>query len=164
MFLLTTDLSRLARWLRLLGFDAAITLTNDASKLLRICKLQNRILLTRIKKQDKLQSDKRVLRISSEHYGEQLQQVVHEFELEDFNIFSRCLYCNRSVYPIAREKIIHMLPEKVRNRETQFTRCPKCGRLYWKGTHFERMLQTLDSLLDGIAGKKISEFVLTEFR
>lgn len=164
MFLLTADLSRLARWLRLLGFDTVITESTDAVKLLRICRLQNRILLTRIKKQDKLQADKRMLRILSEHYGDQLQKVVQEFELKDFNIFSRCLYCNRSVHPIAREKIMHKLPEKVRNRETQFTRCPKCGRLYWKGTHFERMLQTLDSLLDGIAGKKISEFVLTDFR
>ncbi|MFO7660457.1 MAG: Mut7-C RNAse domain-containing protein [Candidatus Cloacimonadaceae bacterium] len=164
MFLLTADLSRLARWLRLLGFDAAISSSNEVSKLLQVCQLQNRILLTRIKRNDKLKANKKVLIINSEHYGEQLKQVVQELQLREFCIFSRCLYCNRSVYPIAREKIIHRLPEKVKNRETKFTQCRKCGRLYWKGTHYERMLQTLDSLLDGIIHKNIGEFVLTDFR
>jgi len=163
-FIVTTELSRLARWLRLLGYDTTITNSNDVATLARICALQNRILLTRMKKNEKLSLIKTMLKIESDAYAEQLRQVISEFNLNQFNIFSRCLYCNRTVYPIAKNKILPRLPEKVKNREEHYTCCRKCGRIYWKGTHFENMLQFLDSTLDGITSKNIREFVLTEFR
>lgn len=163
-FLVTSDLSRLAKWLRLLGFDAIVSDSNKTATLARICALQNRVLLTRIKRNEKLRLIKRLLRIEAELHPQQLRQVVQELDLNEFSLFSRCLYCNQKVYTISKEKILHKLPEKVKNREEHFTCCRKCGRIYWKGTHFDHMLQFLANALDGIVKKDIREFVLTEFR
>jgi uncharacterized protein with PIN domain len=162
-FLVTAELSKLARWLRLLGFDASIARSGKIRDWVRVCTLQNRILLSRVRKNAPLQIYKRFMVIESDAYPEQLKQVVAKLGLGSFNVFSRCLYCNRVVYPIEKEKIAKRLPEKVKNRERNFTQCRKCGKIFWKGTHFEAMLKTLNEILYSIAGKDIGGFVLTEF-
>ncbi len=163
-FLVTSDLSRLARWLRLLGFDTGIAATNNIKDWARLCNLQNRFLLTRIKLNNKPNRIMNYLVIQSDAYPEQLKQVIRELDLDEFCIFSRCIYCNRVVYPIEKSKILDRLPEKVKHREEHFTQCLKCRRIYWKGTHFDAMLKTLNHIILGIVIKNISEFVLTEFR
>jgi len=163
-FLLTSELERLARWLRLLGFDAVLTDSGKTATWARHCSLQNRILLTRTRKNANLKTIHRFLIVVSENHQEQLKQVVSELRLTNFRVFSRCLYCNRAVFAISKDKVLQRLPEKVRNREEHFTCCRKCGKIYWKGTHFEAMLQTLNRSLFDIINRDISEFVLTEFR
>lgn len=102
--------------------------------------------------------------ISSEHHPEQLKQVVDELMLDKFCLFSRCLYCNRTVHPIAKEKVKHLLPEKVLIRENTFTGCRKCGKIYWKGTHFDSMLLMLKQILGFQSTADLQQFVLTDFR
>jgi len=146
-----------------LGYDVSIAASGKITNLQRICSMQNRILLTRMKS-DKLSSIKRFLTIDSEVYLIQLRQVISSLKLKEFSIFSRCIYCNRAVYPIAKANIAVKLPEKVKNREELFTHCRKCGRIYWKGTHFEAMLKTLEETLSDITDTSIREFVLTDYR
>jgi uncharacterized protein len=163
-FLLTSELARLARWLRLLGFDAVLSDSGKTATWARLCSLQNRILLTRARKNAHLKTIKHYLIVVSENHQEQLKQIVRELSLSDFKVFSRCLCCNRAVYTISKDKILPRLPEKVRSREEHFTCCRKCGKIYWKGTHYEAMLQTLNRSLFDIINRDIGGFVLTEFR
>jgi len=161
-FTLTQELKRLARWLRLLGFDTIVSESNESSKLKRICQLQKRILVTRIRKPGKLSYPTHVIIIASDSLAEQLRQVATEAHLYKCAIFSRCLDCNRKVYPIEKSSIESIIPYKVRQREQLFTVCRKCGKIFWRGTHYKAMLQFLCRELDGDPSENGTEFTLTE--
>ncbi len=147
----------------MLGFDTVIAESGNPQQWLRICNLQKRILLTRARKSDKLKAFDKIILILSDRHAQQLNQIITELQPGDFHIFSRCLCCNRKVYPISKELVIDRLPPKVRERADHFTHCRKCGKIFWKGTHFVAMLQFLSREIDGLKGANLEEFVLTEF-
>ncbi len=143
-FLVTSELNRLARWLRLLGFDTVTTQSNKPRNWGRICQVQNRILLTRTRKSVTIGKNVRQhIVIKSEDYLQQLRQVFTQLKISELTILSRCLDCNRKVYPISKEKIVHLLPPKVQQGQDEFTYCRKCGKIYWKGTHYQAMMYKL---------------------
>ncbi|HOD17181.1 MAG TPA: Mut7-C RNAse domain-containing protein [Candidatus Cloacimonadota bacterium] len=146
--MLTGDLNRLARLLRVLGYDAVVTLKTNKKNLENLCRLQNRILLTRIKLPEKLPQGSRLLFINSEKPLEQLRQVISDLGLKEYKPFSRCLDCNRLLELIDKDRVLNLLPEKVQERQNFFTRCPHCHKIYWQGTHYDAMLKTLSSVID----------------
>jgi uncharacterized protein with PIN domain len=145
-----------------MGFDTILSESNDNKKLKNLCRLQKRILVTRIKKPGKLINLSEKIIISSDALADQLRQVVREAGIKSSPFFSRCADCNRKVYPIDKSTVEDRLPERVRQREKHFTICSKCGKLFWKGTHYQAMLQFLCRELDGVENQNQSEFTLTE--
>ena len=90
--------------------------------------------------------------IRSDAVSEQLAQVVAECALEVGSCcFSRCALCNVLVEPMAREAARDLVPPYVWRTQSQFVRCPECGRVYWDGTH-RRNMRTLFARLNGVAG------------
>ncbi len=84
--------------------------------------------------------------IEAKSLKEQLQEVIDRFKLKDFDSFSRCLIDNEPLEEIEKEKVLHLLPPKVKKAFTKFWRCPKCNRIYWHGSHYEKMKRFIDEV------------------
>ena len=136
-------LGRLARWLRLLGYDAAYE--NDAAdlQLARRARAESRVLLTR----DRALAARRGLRtllIESEKLEEQVRQVRQALGPPPEPALSRCSLCNVPLKPATREEVAGRIPVYVARTHSRFRVCPACGRVYWEGTHLERMREQVE--------------------
>lgn len=161
-FLVTCELARLARYLRMLGFDTKSAESCGLVELQNTCQAENRILITRINKQviPRIVSQ---VKIRSDHYREQIKTVIRDTGLHHFCLFSRCLRCNCLVVPVPKQEIDALLPDKVRQGQQYFTRCPKCGKIFWKGTHALAMMQFAKELTVELGMEKKMGFTLTEY-
>lgn len=142
-FVVDRHLGKLARNLRMLGFDAE----TPEGDLIAIARDERRIILTR---------DRRLLRHGDVTHGywvrstdpaEQIREVVNAFDLaSQFKPFSRCLECNVDLESVSAEHLAGRVPADVLENFDSFTRCPDCERIFWQGSHFERMLGLVQSL------------------
>jgi hypothetical protein len=133
----------------MLGFDTLYRNDYSDEELAQISASQERILLTR---------DKGLLMRSLVTYGyyvratdpeRQVVEVLQRFDL--FNKvapFQRCMRCNGLLEPVAKESILDQLPLKTQLSIHEFHRCHECGQIYWRGSHFERMQQFIEGVLD----------------
>jgi len=134
-------LGRLAKWLRALGFDTLYWRGDDAG-LVRLAMAEDRLVLTRDTRLPSRLPPGRCLFIESDHYDEQLGQVVGRLGLPP-RFGRRCLRCNLPLEPAARAELRGQVPAFVWDHHERFARCPGCLRIYWEGTHFARMMDTL---------------------
>jgi len=146
-FLLDENLGKLAKWLRILGYDAAVYKSISLEKKIYLCNKERRVFLTRSNKIAKRKDGFARILIRTEKYDKQLQEMQNLIELEDAIIFSRCLDCNSILQKIQVEKIEGLIPENVNNNFFDFKICRKCGKIYWKGSHYEAMKSKLKNLL-----------------
>ena len=149
-FLADAMLGRLARWLRLLGFDTAWLPDVADGELVRRAVEEGRVILTRDRK---LPHEWRVagVRVLADASPlDQLRDVVDAYGLaEHARPFTRCSACNTPLVPAALEEVATALPPRVVAAQREFRRCTGCGRVYWQGTHARRMQRVLDRLLAG---------------
>ncbi|MEH2323348.1 MAG: Mut7-C RNAse domain-containing protein [Nostoc sp.] len=154
-FVLDIHLGKLATSLRLLGFDTLYRNDYEDAKLAEISYSQGRILLTR---------DKGLLMRSLVTYGyyvrninpqQQIIEVLGRYDLfKLISPFKRCLRCNGLLEPVDKQSIIDKLPETVRSQIDEFRRCQDCvvyrrrHRIYWKGSHYERLQHFIDKVLN----------------
>lgn len=124
-------LGRLAKWLRILGFDAEYPVVRPRA---------GRVFLTRKK------SCASAIRVSSDDPLEQMKQVFEEVGVKpDPDLFlSRCLVCNEAVRAIGPDQVRDRVPPGVLAMTERFNECPRCGRIYWEGTHHARIKMRLD--------------------
>ncbi|MBL7081092.1 MAG: Mut7-C RNAse domain-containing protein [Candidatus Omnitrophica bacterium] len=153
-FILTPELGRLAKWLRILGYDSVYfkesnfsslprskSQTQSASYFERGLLIQTlregRVVLTRNHRFLKKASS-RALEIKSEKVKEQIKQVLKELNLKPQKhlMFSRCVICNEELKSIEKEKVKEKIPEYVYQTENDFLSCPVCQRIYWQGSHW----------------------------
>jgi len=134
-------LGRLARWMRLLGFDVLYPDTSDDKELLKFA--GERIILTRDKD---LGKKKNVLLIKSVNVNEQLKQVVNELNLKISRPLSRCSVCNQILAEVKKSSVKALVPERIYNNHDTFWRCPDCNRIYWKGSHYDKIMDTVSRL------------------
>ena len=135
-FITTIELGRLARWLRLLGFDC-IFFKRDKKKDLIIESLrEERVILTRDSKLSRF-SGVRMVHIESDFVERQIEQVIKNlhFKIDKKCMFTRCVECNATTEGIAKERVKEKVPPHVYKTQEDFMRCPGCGKIYWKGTH-----------------------------
>ncbi len=138
-FILTPDLGRLAKWLRMLGYDAAVYKSVNLFTIIQLAKKERRIFVTRSQKKVKSVRKFSKILIRSENYLEQLREMKDYIRLNDDNIFTRCVICNKLLFDISKEKIIDLVPEFIYQNHKDFKVCRKCGKIYWKGTHYQDM-------------------------
>jgi uncharacterized protein len=138
-FVLDGSLGKLAKWLRILGFDALYRPGPPDATLFSYAK-ENRILLTRAEKIRDENPGAPLIFIHSNNPGKQLRQVVEETDIRpsETKPFSRCVRCNVPVVAIDREKARGKVPDYVFETRPTFRQCPLCERIYWSGTHLER--------------------------
>jgi len=139
-------LGKLAKWLRVMGQDVIYGQHLSGYGLIRAARAENRLILTRDRGLKKKQPPD-FLFIESDHYREQLRQVIHACRLRPLNdAFTRCLECNLVLQPRSKAFVEKDVPPYVFTTQERFSWCPKCRRVYWPATHHQSMLEELKSL------------------
>jgi uncharacterized protein with PIN domain len=136
-------LGRLARWLRLLGYDTAYENDADDLHLARRARAEGRMLLTRDRELAARRGLHTIL-VESEVLEEQIQQVQETLGPPPDPALSRCSVCNVPLEPVTREEVAEQVPPYVLRAHEEFRVCPTCGRVYWKGTHLEQMQRQMN--------------------
>jgi uncharacterized protein with PIN domain len=145
-------LGRLAKWLRVLGFDASVEPLFDLERIEAL--LRNKI--TPVTRREKWRGLQGVIFIRNDHHFEQLKELISELGMsrEALRPFSRCGVCNTVLAPIPRELALGSVPDFIFETASDFRKCPGCGRVYWPGSHKDRMLAMLESLMVPEEGKE----------
>lgn len=143
-FVLDGHLGRLASHLRMLGLDCLYNNAYEDEELVHISVEQGRILLTR----DRLLLMHRVITggylVRSLNSIEQLYEVVHRYGLVKWiKPFERCMNCNHPLETVAKETVLEKLEPLTKKYYDEFKLCPACDQVYWKGSHYERMLEVV---------------------
>jgi uncharacterized protein with PIN domain len=142
-------LGRLAKWLKILGFDVLFYPRADDRDLVEIARRDGRILLTRdtglIEKTAKRPNR---LFVRSDVWEDQVVQVLDELELwDDVRPNTRCIECNLQVKTLARERARNLVTPYVSEHASSFAICPGCNRVFWHGTHYGDMERKIERLL-----------------
>jgi uncharacterized protein with PIN domain len=140
MLLLVTDESqRLARWLRLMGHDAALMAARPLAALYQRAYREGRVVVTR-NRWVRPGGLCRVVTLQSERLEDQLRQLLGELPLtiDARRLFTRCDRCNVPADPIEKSQAQSRVPPYVFQTQEAFHACPSCGRIYWAATHYQR--------------------------
>jgi uncharacterized protein with PIN domain len=147
-FVLDVHLGKLCRYLRLLGFDALYDARYTDPQLVRIGVIEKRMILTR---------DIGLLKNKQVRYGyfirqtdphKQMHEVIAQFQLKNrISPFKMCLKCNGRLRKVAKKTVISQLPQQVKEYFDEFCRCPSCGKIYWKGSHYDRLEEMISQVL-----------------
>jgi uncharacterized protein len=145
-FVADVHLGRLAAYLRLAGFDT--TYRNDVAdhELVTISVDEDRTLLTRDVGALKHGAVRRGCFVRETQPARQFVEVLRRFDLVGVAApFTRCLRCNDRLRAVAKDLVEHLLPERTRGLYSDYSRCPACSRIYWRGSHHSRMSLFLES-------------------
>ena len=148
LFVVDTNLGRLARYLRLLGFDTLYRNDYKDTKLAEISASEQRILLTR---------DRRLLMRSIITHGyfvretdplKQINEILKRFDLcSATQPMSRCTHCNGNLEDVSKAQVLDKLEPKTKKYYQDFKKCSDCGQIYWKGSHFRKLQQLIAGLV-----------------
>ena len=146
-FVADCNVGRLARWLRALGYDASYHARIDDAELVREAASEGRVLLTR----DRDLTRRRVIQtglvravlIRDDDVRSQLRQVFGELGLELKGALTRCIVCNAELEARVPAVVAERVPPFVRRTQSRYSECPTCGRIYWAGTHWQRIREVL---------------------
>ena len=143
-------LGRLAKWLRILGYDTAYLVDTDDFAVMRLARAEERLILTR----DHALAQRRGVRallIESESLEDQLRQVRKDVGPAPHRPFSRCPVCNQALVEATPDLVAARVPPYVRQTHTRFSLCITCDQLYWPGSHWQRMQSIVAELDEEIA-------------
>lgn len=153
VFVVDVNLGKLARLLRMAGFDAVFSNSYNDHDVARVAHGENRIVLTR---------DRRLLRHGIVTHGywvrasdpeRQLVEVLDRFGLwSSLSPFNRCLDCNGVIAAVPKEDVLEQLEPKTILYYDEFYKCSDCGKIYWKGSHYDHMNSVLDGIKSCSAG------------
>jgi len=148
-FLVDRMLGKLAKTLRMLGYDTIYYQGNDAYQMIQLARREGRVILTRSAKLVPKSPEDRILRVTEDKPFSQLRELVQKGYVspEGENLLSRCLLCNALLDEILREDVEGKVPDFILYQQKEFSRCPQCRRIYWQGTHEKNMRKKLDELL-----------------
>jgi uncharacterized protein len=147
-FLLDVHLGTLARLLAMFGFDARYARNVDDEELVHAARREHRILLSRDRGLFKRRIVTHGYAVRSLVPRAQLVEVLQRFDLRDqVRLFSRCMVCNAPLQPVGKESVAAEVPPVVAERYEVFSRCPVCGRVFWRGTHWEKMKTLAEEVL-----------------
>lgn len=147
-FVADAHLGRLARYLRMLGFDTLYDNALPDRELVTVSCTERRVLLTRDRELLMHRALTHGVFVRGDRPREQLGYVLSRLDLRDSCIpFARCMSCNGQLEPIDRDLVLGRVPSGVTDRHRHFRWCPECGRIYWRGTHWRRMKTMVESTL-----------------
>ena len=147
-FIADVHLRKLAHYLRLLGFDTLHENDYADEEIVEIATRSGRIILTR---------DRMLLKNGAVTHGywvrstdpiEQTREVIHRFDLRrKVTLFSRCPMCNAEIIAVSKEDVYDRIPPKTALWLDEYFICTGCNKLYWRGTHYPRIRETIDAIL-----------------
>jgi uncharacterized protein with PIN domain len=156
-FLADDMVGRLARWLRIMGLDVAPAGRVDDNELMRRALSEDRVLLTRhgrlldritAKDLKPRRCELKWIVLKSPHLLPQIAQVleVTGTQVDRGLLFTRCLICNSVLEPASKEDVAGEVPEFTYSIQDHYSRCRNCNKVFWKGTHTDRILKRLDQI------------------
>jgi uncharacterized protein with PIN domain len=145
-FVADVMLGRLAKWLRIIGYDTLYFRDIEDSQLIRTAVRENRIVLTcDVELHDR--GGFKGLLVEQGDLQTQLAQVIQEAHLQPrCETGVRCPLCNELLKDVSRAEVKGLVPHFVWTTQGQFSRCPRCGKIFWKGTHWERIKKRLRAM------------------
>ena len=152
-FIVDTNVGRLARWLRMMGYDALFINDIDDRQLVAIGLREKRVVLTRdtqiVQRRVVTSGRLKALLVRGDATKDQLRQVVRAMNLDcEERQFTLCLECNQPLIRRRKEEIKDLVPPYVFQTQSQYVECPSCHRIYWRGTHWQRMKRELETLME----------------
>jgi hypothetical protein len=146
-FIADINLGKLAKWLRIFGYDTIYYRGAANRNFLREAQAENRVALTRKRKKNHCQFDGWLMIIYSDHVQQQLADVIDNFGLvlRQDRLFKLCIRCNEPLSEMRREEAKEIVPSYVYENHLLFKRCPKCKRVFWPGTHKDKANQFVRS-------------------
>jgi len=141
-------LGKLAKWLKILGFDTAYFSRIEDDDLLVFAQNESRILLTRDNGLIEKSKNVPALFINSENWSEQIQEVLRAFHLfGKAKPNSRCIECNIVLRTLSKERAKNLVTPFIYKNADVFSLCPECGRVFWRGTHHSDMEKKIRKIL-----------------
>lgn len=151
-FFCDSMLGKLTRFLRILGIDTEYSASRDFSYKLQMAEESERIFLTRNTAILKKKGRPPYQFIESNFPEYQLIEVIEiqDIKIENLAVLRRCLRCNTMIEPVDKESVRRRVPEYVYNTQNSFSICRRCNRVYWQGTHYERLKRFSESVRNSI--------------
>jgi uncharacterized protein with PIN domain len=147
-FIADAMLGRLARWLRLLGFDVLYYPDIDDKNLIRISREQERTVLTRDTRLLKRRSLRHYIFIESELTSEQIQEIIEKLDFHSAGQPARCSICNGRLLPVSEKREVkEYVPDFIYHGFNNFIKCDNCGKVYWEGTHHNKIKDRIEMIL-----------------
>ncbi|MFC1693762.1 Mut7-C RNAse domain-containing protein [Candidatus Latescibacterota bacterium] len=146
-FILDVHLGRLSKYLRMLGFDTLYESNYDDSTIIKTAREQKQTILTRDVVLLKNNEVTHGYWIRSQNSFDQAIEVIIYFDLfSSIKPFSRCILCNGIIQSITKESVLHLLKPNTQHYYDEFFQCMSCKKVYWKGSHYERMERLIEKL------------------
>jgi uncharacterized protein with PIN domain len=150
-FIVDHNAGKLARWLRMMGFDCLFFTGADDGDMVRRALADRRIIVTRdtgvARRRVATRGQVRVILLQDERPERQMQQVDAACGLPALaRPFTRCIECNATLEPRTPDEVRGRVPPYVFRTQTRYVECPGCRRIYWQGTHWQAMMQRLATL------------------
>ncbi len=155
-FLVDPSLGRLAKWLRILGFDTVYFFNPLIEKqFFEKAVSENRLILTRSEKIKFQLKEGDYFFISQNYIDDQLKELIDKNLLPSPKcLFTRCVECNGTLKEINRKEIYGKVPDYIFETQQLFRQCASCKKIFWPGTHQKRMKKKIDDLFGGFASLK----------
>ena len=152
-FVIDVNVGRLAKWLRVMGYDTLFPRDVEDNELLGIGLREGRIIVTRdtglIVRRLVTTGQLKVVLIQCDDLKGQLRQLIRSLNLDSQRWFSRCIRCNEPLSGLPKHSVKGQVPPYVYESHEEFMGCRLCGRMYWRGTHWANMDSELAQLRDG---------------
>lgn len=143
-FVVDSMLGKMAKWLRILGFDTVCQRLETLADLERH-RAEGRLIVTR---NTRWRNRPGVVFLTENELSSQLRRLIREaaIEAEDVVLLARCIRCNSPLERVRKTRAVERVPDYVFATADVFLRCPDCARLYWRGSHTDRMLDQLQRM------------------
>ena len=147
-FLADRMLGKLAKELRMLGYDTIYYRGENTYPLIKLAREEGRVILTRNTKLIPKRPEDRIIRVMEDKSALQLRELIQKkvISLNEENLFSRCLLCNVLLDEISRKEAEGKVPDFIFYQQKEFSRCPQCLRIYWQGSHQDNMQKKVEEL------------------
>jgi uncharacterized protein with PIN domain len=148
-FIVDNNVGKLAKWLRIMGYDALLFTEEDDGKMVKVALAQNRVILTKdtqIMRRRLVTSGRlKAILIRDDEPRSQLRQIADTLGLDyQFRPFSICIECNQSLVERNKDEVRDLVPSHVFETQSLYMECPSCHRIYWRGTHWQAMSRELE--------------------
>jgi uncharacterized protein len=149
-FLADRTVGRLAKWLRLAGFDCEFAPQADSDQFISRGRAESRVLLSRDTALKHQAGDLPLVFLQSDHAEDQLKQVMKEcsISIRCKKILSICSICNSPLETLSKQEVRGIAAPYIFATQDTFRRCPSCGRIFWPGTHKGKIIAKLKQTLD----------------
>ncbi|MFC2060002.1 DUF5615 family PIN-like protein [Chloroflexota bacterium] len=147
-FIVDNNVGKLAKWLRMMGYDALFFNGSDDSSMVTTALAEKRVILTRdrqiLERRVVTNGQVKAILVQSDQPEQQMRQVIDALNLDcHLKPFAICLECNHPLIERSREQVKDLVPPYVFQTQSQYVECPVCHRIYWRGTHWQAMSSKL---------------------